>query len=311
MRRRAPLALLAASALVIAACGNDDGAAPATTQAPATTAAETTAPSAPQPEPAPDVAAAGNECTADKTLEPGKFKVATGDPAYFPYVIDDNPESGDGFEAAVIYAVADAMNFAPENVVWVRSGFNEAIAPGPKDFDVNVQQFSITDERSQIVTFSEPYYASNQAVVALEGSPAQGATTLEALKDVKFGAQVGTTSLQFILDVIQPSAEPFVYDDNTAAKAALDAGQIDAIVLDLPTAFYVSAVEIEGSSVVAQFPASAGGTTDEFGMLMAKDNPLKECIDAALAELKASGALDGITQQWMSDFTDAPIIPVG
>ena len=128
---------------------------------------------------------------------------------------------------------------------------------------------------------------------------------------MKFGAQVGTTSLQFILDVIQPSSEPFVYDDNTAAKAALDAGQIDAIVLDLPTAFYVSAVEIEGSSVVAQFPASAGGTTDEFGMLMAKDNPIKECVDAALAELQASGALEAITQEWMSNFTDAPVIPVG
>ena len=311
MRRRVPLALLAASALVIAACGNDDDAAPATTEAPATTAVETTAPPAPEPSPAPDTTGAGNECTADKTLEPGKFTVATGDPAFFPYVIDDAPESGEGFEAAVVYAVADAMNFAPENVVWVRTGFNDAIAPGPKDFDVNVQQFSITDERSQIVTFSEPYYSSNLAVVALEGSPAQGATTLEALKDVKFGAQVGTTSLQFILDVIQPSAEPFVYDDNTAAKAALDAGQIDAIVLDLPTAFYVSAVEIEGSSVVAQFPASAGGTTDEFGMLMAKDNPLKECIDAALAELKTSGALDAITEEWMSTFADAPIIPVG
>jgi len=203
------------------------------------------------------------------------------------------------------------MGFAPENVAWVRSGFNEAIAPGPKNFDVNVQQYSITDERSQIVSFSEPYYSSNQAIVALEGSPAQGATTLADLEDVKFGAQVGTTSLQFILDVIQPSSEPFVYDDNAAAKAALDAGQIDAIVLDLPTAFYVSAVEIEGSSVVGQFPASAGGTTDSFGMLMSKDNPIKECVDAALAELTASGELEAITQEWMSNFTGAPVIPIG
>jgi polar amino acid transport system substrate-binding protein len=295
---------LAASALVLAACGDDDAAVPGTT-APATTAApqDTSAPT-----PAPMAGGSGNECTSDATLTAGKFTVATGDPAYFPYVIDDAPETGEGFEAAVVYAVADAMGFAPENVTWVRTGFNEAIAPGPKNFDANVQQFSITDERSQIVSFSEPYYSSNQAIVAMKAFPA---SSLADLKDVKFGAQVGTTSLQFILDVIKPSSEPFVYDDNAAAKAALNAGQIDAIVLDLPTAFYVSAVEIEGSSVIGQFPASAGGTTDDFGMLMAKDSPLKACVDAALAELKANGALEAITQTWMSSATDAPIISVG
>lgn len=283
MRLRAPIAVLAASALVLAACGNDDDAAPVVT-------------------------GGGNECTTGATLTQGKFTVATGDPAYYPYVIDDAPESGQGFEAAVVYAVADAMGFAPENVTWVRTGFGEVIAPGPKNFDVNIQQFSITDERAQIVSFSEPYYSSNQAIVALN---AISAATVADLKDVKFGAQVGSTSLQFILDVIQPSSQPFVYDDNAAAKAALNAGQVDAIVLDLPTAFYVSAVEIEGSSVIGQFPASAGGTTDDFGMLMAKDNPLKACVDAALAALKASGALDAITQEWMSSATDAPIISVG
>jgi polar amino acid transport system substrate-binding protein len=307
MRRRAPLALVAVAALVIAACGNDDEAAPTTSQAPATTQAPSTTDAAPTTEPAP-VTGVGNECTTGKTLTEGVFTVATGDPAYFPYVIDDAPETGEGFEAAVVYAVAETMGFAPENVTWVRTGFTEAIAPGPKNFDVNLQQFSITDERSQVVSFSAPYYSSNQAIVAMTQLPA---ATLADLKGVKFGAQQGTTSLQFILDVIQPSSEPFVYDDNAAAKAALNAGQIDAIVLDLPTAFYVSAVEIEGSSVIAQFPASAGGTTDDFGMLMTKDNPLKECVDAALADLKASGALDAITEEWMSNVTDAPIISVG
>lgn len=313
MRRTLPLALSVVGALALAACGNDDGGSVVSIEAPETTAAATTtaAPATTATTAAPAPTGVGNECTAGKTIEADTFTVATGEPAYYPYVIDDDPESGEGLEAAIIYAVADAMGFAPENVAWVRSGFNEAIAPGPKNFDVNVQQYSITDERSQVVSFSEPYYSSNQAIVALEGSPAQGATSLADLKDVKFGAQVGTTSLQFILDVIQPSSEPFVYDDNAAAKAALDAGQIDAIVLDLPTAFYVSAVEIEGSSVVGQFPASAGGTTDSFGMLMAKDNPIKECVDAALAELTASGELEAITQEWMSNFTGAPVIPVG
>lgn len=305
MRRLTSLALVAMTALVVAACGNDDEAAPTTTAITATTVRQAEEP--PTPEPAPVLSSAGNECTSGKTLTDGLFTVATGEPAYFPYVIDDAPESGQGFESAVIYAVADAMGFAPDNVEWVRTGFTEAIAPGPKNFDVNVQQFSITDERSQIVSFSEPYYSSNQAIVAMEMFPT---ATVNDLKDLKFGAQVGTTSLQFILDVIKPSSEPFVYDDNAAAKAAFDAGQIDAIVLDLPTAFYVSAVEIEGSSVIGQFPASAGGTTDDFGMLMAKDNPLKECVDAALAELRSNGGLDAITQEWMSDFTDAPVISV-
>lgn len=309
MRRRAPLALVAIAALVVAACGNDDAVAPATTTAPATSVAPEPEPLTPVP--APIAGGPGNECTSDKTLIEGKFTVATGDPAYSPYVIDDAPETGEGFEAAMIYAVADAMGFAAENVVWVRKGFTEAIQPGPKEFDVNIQQFSITDERAQIVSFSAPYYSSNQAIVGLNDSVAVGATSVADLVDVKFGAQVGTTSLQFILDVIKPSSEPFVYDDNTAAKAAFAAGQIDAIVLDLPTAFYVSAVEIEGTSVIGQFPASAGGTTDDFGMLMAKDNPLKECIDAALSDMRDNGAIDAITQEWMSNFTDAPIISLG
>ena len=306
-RRRALLAPIVVGALVLAACGSDDGdsgssaetteAATETTEA----ATETTAAAA---------GGTGNDCTAGKTLTEGVLTVATGDPAFYPYVIDDAPETGEGFEAAVVAAVAVEMGFAPENVVWVRTGFNEVIAPGPKDFDFNLQQFSITDERSEVVTFSAPYYASNQALVGLEGSAAVGATSLEDLRGLKLGAQIGTTSLDFISEVIQPETEPLAYDDNTAAKAALEANQVDAIVLDLPTAFYVSAVEIEGSDVIGQFPADAGGTTDEFGMLFEKDNPLVECVDAALAALTSSGELAAITQQWMADFADAPVIAV-
>jgi polar amino acid transport system substrate-binding protein len=305
MRARTFMAPLLAGMLVIAACGSDDSATDDLSAE--TTAAETTAPESG------DVTGAGtgNDCTAGKTLVEGVFTPATGDPAYYPYVLDDDPASGLGFEAAVVAAVAREMGFSPDNVNWVRAGFSESIAPGPKDFDVNVQQFSITDERSEVVTFSAPYYSSTQALVALAGSAADGAGSLEDLQSLKLGAQIGTTSLEFITDVIQPEAEPFAYDDNTAAKAALEANQIDAIVLDLPTAFYVSAVEIEGSDVVAQFPNVAGGDTDDFGMLMEKDNPLSECIDAALAALTASGELAAITQEWMADFTDAPVIAIG
>ena len=296
---------IAVGALVLAACGSDDDASesaddPVGTDAPASTD---------------DAAGAGdgtgNECTTGNTLTEGVLTPATGDPAFFPYVLDDTPESGEGFEAAVVAAVARELGFSPENVQWTRVGFNEAIAPGAKDFDFNIQQFSITDERAEVVSFSDPYYSSNQAIVALEGSAAQGATTLADLADLKFGAQVGTTSLDFITDVIQPSQEPFVYDDNTAAKAALDANQIDAVVLDLPTAFYVSAVEFDNANVVAQFPVDAGGgTTDDFGMVFELDNPLVECVNEALATLRDSGELADITNEWMSDFADAPVIAV-
>jgi polar amino acid transport system substrate-binding protein len=306
LRRLIPA--LAVTALTLAACGSDDDTAtsdtePAGTDAPAVTDGEAT-----DGETAGD--GTGNECTAGKTLTEGVLTPSTGDPAFEPYVVGDAPESGEGFEAAVVAAVARELGFSPENVQWNRLGFNEAIAPGAKDFDFNLQQFSITDERAEVVSFSDPYYSSNQAIVALADSPAQGATTLDDLTDIKFGAQVGTTSLDFITEVIQPSEEPFVYDDNTAAKAALDANQIDAIVLDLPTAFFVSAVEFENANVVAQFPAEAGGATDDFGMVFELDNPLVECVNEALATLRDSGELADITEEWMSDFTDAPVIAV-
>lgn len=307
MKRRSVLATLAATSLVLAACGGDDDSATPTTEAPTTEAPAED----PADEPADEVAAGtGNECTAGNTLVEGVLTPATGDPAFPPYVIDDAPESGEGFEAAVVAAVAREMGFSPENVVWTRAGFNEAIAPGPKDFDFNIQQYSIRPEREEVVSFSDPYYNSNQAIVALAGSPAIGASSLEDLADIKFGAQIGTTSFDFIVDVIQPNEEPFVYDDNTAAKAALEAGQIDAIVLDLPTAFFVAAVEFDNAEVVAQFPAAAGAAADDFGMLFEKDNPLVDCVNAALATMTASGELAAITQQWMADFTDAPVIEV-
>jgi polar amino acid transport system substrate-binding protein len=302
LRRIIPV--IAVGALVLAACGSDDD----DTSAPATDPVGTDAPATTDDSAAGD--GTGNECTTGNTLTEGVLTPATGDPAFFPYVLDDTPESGEGFEAAVVAAVARELGFSPENVQWTRVGFNEAIAPGAKDFDFNVQQFSITAERAEVVSFSDPYYSSNQAIVALADSPAQGATTLADLTDLKFGAQVGTTSLDFITDVIQPTQEPFVYDDNTAAKAALEADQIDAVVLDLPTAFYVSAVEFDNANVVAQFPAEAGGTTDDFGMVFELDNPLVECVNEALTTLRDSGELADITNEWMSDFADAPVIAV-
>ncbi len=201
------------------------------------------------------------------------------------------------------------MGYEGDAVAWTRTTFDEAIQPGPKTFDMNLQQYSITPEREENVDMSLPYYTSNQAMVALDGSPAAGATTVADLKDVKFGAQAGTTSLDFINDVIKPTTEPFVYDDNTGAKAALEANQIDAAVFDLPTALFVT-TEIDGSSVVGQFPASAGGTTDQFGFVLDKDSALTGCVNAAITTLTDSGELDSIQQEWLSDTTGAPVISV-
>ncbi len=251
----------------------------------------------------------GNECVAGKTVDTaGKLTIATGTPAFEPWVVGDAPESGEGFEAAIAYAVANELGFSNENVVWIRTGFDEAIQPGAKNFDFNLQQYSITDERKATVDFSAPYYSTNQAIVGFADSPAAGATKVSELKELKFGAQSGTTSLDFILNIIKPTSEPFVYDDNAGAKAALEAKQIDAIIVDLPTAFYISAVEIEGSKVIGQFPLSSAVAADNFGLLLDKANPLTECVNTALTSLKADGTLTEIEKTWLADKTDAPVI---
>ena len=256
------------------------------------------------------LASCGNDDSSSTcpTIESGKLTIATGTPAFEPWVVGDAPESGEGFEAAVAYAVAGELGYTNENVVWVRTGFDEAIQPGAKNFDFNLQQYSITDERKATVSFSDPYYSTNQAVVGFADSPVASATKLSELKELKFGAQSGTTSLDFINNVIQPTNEPFVYDDNAGAKAALEAKQIDAIVVDLPTAFYISAVEIEGSKVIGQFPLSDAVAADNFGLLFDKDNKLVDCVNTALGALKESGKLAEIEKTWLADKTNAPVI---
>ena len=288
--RRVATTLLIAGSLGLAACGGSSS------------SSDTTAASA--------GAGTGNECAKDLTLEAGTLTIGTGNPAYSPWVENDKPESKEGFEAAVAYAVAGQLGYDDAHVKWVRTDFDAAIQPGKKNFDFNLQQFSITEERKQTVDFSAPYYTTNQAVVGLAGSAAEGATSVADLKKVKFGAQAGTTSLDFIRNVIKPDAEPFVYDDNAGAKAALQAKQIDAIVVDLPTAFYIAAVEIEGAKVIGQFPADANVKADQFGLVLDKGNQLLGCVDNAIAALKERGELDTITKTWLADKTSAPVIAV-
>ena len=300
-------AAIAAGALVFAACGSDDD---------SDEAADTTAARRHRHHrgsrrhrhhrSVEDDAAADDACS--NTIDDGVLTLATGEPAFEPWVVDNAPETGEGFEAAVAMAVAAEMGYEGDSVIWVRSGFDEAIQPGAKDFDMNIQQFSITPERDEAVDFSLPYYEGNQALVALDGSAAEGASIAD-LQGLQLGAQSGTTSLTFITDVIQPDSEPLVYNDNTAVKAALEANQIDAAVFDLPTALFVSAVEIEGSSVIGQFTRETGGQGDELGFVLENDSPLKPCVDAAITALTESGELGTITDTWLEIGDVAPIIP--
>ena len=284
--RKLTLSIAITGALLLAACGGESSSSDSTAAAGAGT---------------------GNECTAGKTLEADTLTIGTGNPAYSPWVDNDAPESKEGFEAAIAYAVAEELGFADTAVKWVRTGFDEAIQPGVKNFDFNLQQYTITDERKKTVSFSDSYYTTNQAVVALAGSPAIGATTVASMKDVKFGAQAGTTSLDFITNVIKPTTEPYVYDDNAGAKAALEAKQIDAVVVDLPTAFYIAAAELTDATVVGQFPASLSTTPDNFGLVFDLNNELVGCVNTALATLKDNGTLATIEKTWLSDKTNAPV----
>jgi polar amino acid transport system substrate-binding protein len=286
--RKIALALSISGALLLAACGGSSS-------SESTDAAKL-------------AAGSGNECTAGKTLNEGVLTIGTGSPAYGPWVVDDKPESKEGFEAAVAYAVAAELGFSDANVKWVRTTFDEAIQPGKKNFDFNLQQYSITEERKKTVSFSDGYYTTNQAIVGLTDSAAKGATTLADIKKLKLGAQSGTTSLDYITNVIKPDNEPFVYDDNAGAKAALGANQIDAAIFDLPTALYVSAVEIEGSAVLGQFPADASASADEFGLVFDLENPLVGCVNTALAAIKDSGSLAEITSTWLSSKASIPVI---
>ncbi len=248
-------------------------------------------------------------CAAGKTLTEGTLTIATGNPAYYPWVMNDAPESGEGFEAAVAYAIADKMGFAPENVTWVRTSFDEAIQPGAKNFDFNMQQYSITPERDEMVDFSLPYYTSAMAVLTKQSVIEGGATAdMAGLKGLLWGVQAGTTNQQLLESMIQPDQSIKLYNDNADVTAALQANQIDAALFDLPTALYLSAVVVEGGALLGQFPADRSDTPDNFGLLMEEGNPLKECVDAAITELTESGELAAIEARWLAEATGVPVI---
>lgn len=307
-------ALVSALTLVLAACGGD-GAEDTTTTA---AAADTTTTAAPDTTVttagATTTTGSGDDCAADNldVVTPGQLTVATGEPVFPPWmgVGDDNfdvPESGTGFEGALVYELADELGFSDDQVVFVRTGFDEAIAPGPKEWDFNIQQYSITEERDEVVDFSDPYYETQQALVTFADSEFANVSTIEDLQDARLGAAIGTTSLDFAEDVIQPTTEVSVYDENVDVEAAMNAGQIDGLVVDLPTAYFITAAQIEGSVIAGIFEAQAD-EPDQFGLLFEDGNPLVDCVNQALGTLREEGTLAELEEEWLTQEGEIPLI---
>jgi polar amino acid transport system substrate-binding protein len=238
------------------------------------------------------------------TVADGVLTIATGEPAYYPWVIDDAPESGEGFEAAVAYAVATQLGFSNDEVKWVRTTFDSAVTPGEKNFDFNLQQFSITEERKAAVDFSSPYYTAPQAIVSFKGSKIDGKTSIAELAGAKLGAAVGTTSLDAIENQLGLKAS--VFNDNAAGVSALKNKQIDGLVVDLPTAFYLSGVEVENGIIVGQLAPSGSG--DQFGLLLTKGSALTSCVSGAVDAITADGTLASITDTWLATNTGSPVL---
>jgi polar amino acid transport system substrate-binding protein len=288
MVSRNTVAALGSAAVMLAAVA---GCAPADETAPTAT---------------PSASASGPACApgALDTLTPGKLTVGTDNPAYPPWFEDNKPSNGKGFESAVAYNVAERLGYPAANVTWTQVPFNNAIAPGPKKYDFDVNQFSITDERKQAVDFSSPYYLVRQTVITTKGSKIDGVTTIAGLKDAKLGAQVGTTSLQAINELIKPSVQAQVFNSNDDAKKALQNGTVDGLVVDLPTAFYMTGAELDNGVIIGQLPQV--GVPEQFGLVLDKDSPLTDCVSEAVDQLRQDGTLAVLEKTWLAGTNGAP-----
>ena len=285
--------LMLAALMLVAACAPEEETPPADQGTPTESPAEEVT-----------AATCAEEHAADFTTS-GTLTVGTDfDFMFPPWIIDRDPESGKGFESAIAYEVASRMGFSEADVEWVRVPFNSSFAPGPKDFDFDINNISVTEERDQTVDFSDGYYDLTQALMVLEGSPIANATTMDEIKDSVFGAQVGTTSLAFINTVIQPTKDAKVYDSTGDAKAALRNGAVDGLVLDLPTAYFEATVNTPKGHLVGQFPS----TGEHLGLLFEDGSPLVECVNLALAEMTDDGTLEELQNQWLADYLAVPTI---
>lgn len=309
MRRRT-IGLMVALALTAAACSGADEPADtdvASESAPTDTAvpAETSTPVA-AAEPTDATTAGSCDVASLPLFAADTLTVATGEPVFEPWMVDDDPTNGQGFESAMVYALAEEMGFSDDQVTWVRTGFDQAIAPGAKDYDFNVQQYSISEDRDEVVDFSDGYYEVEQALVAAEDAEIASATSVTELTSSQLGAAIGTTSLDYIEQVIQPESQPQVFDDNAAAKAAFDAGQIDGLVFDLPTAYFVTAVEMPDASIVGVLPRQ--GESEELGLLFEDGSELVSCVNQALRTLTDDGTIEELENEWLNQGGDIPTL---
>ncbi|MEP7060662.1 MAG: ABC transporter substrate-binding protein [Actinomycetota bacterium] len=297
-------ALAAVTILVFTACSKASSTASGPT---ATTAGETAA-----------------ACAKSATfLTSGTITIGTSNPAYSPFFQGgttsgsdwklNDPTTGKGFEDAIAYEVAKRLGFSPGQVTWVPVKFDQSYAPGPLPFDLNIQQVSYKPVRAQAVDFSTGYYISNQALVAVKGSPITNAASIADLKQYKLGAPIGTTSYDFIANVIQPNGGPASYQSESDAVAAINGGQVDGLIVDLPTALYMAdpyVQQVKNSVVAGQFTNPPGGTPPYWGMTLTKGSSLTPCVDLALAEMRRDGALQTITKTWLSDKTNVGTVPL-
>ncbi len=250
-------------------------------------------------------ASACAESHAGDFFQEGTLTVGTDfDFMFPPWILNRKPESGRGFESAVAYEVATRLGFSDDDVRWVPISFNRSYAPGPKDFDFDINNISVTPEREQAVDFSDGYYDLTQALMVLKGSPIEHATTMEEIKDAIFGAQIGTTSLAFINTVIQPTKDAKVFDSTSDAKAALRNGTVDGLVLDLPTAYFEAYINTPNGALVGQFPS----TGEHLGLLFEDGSPLVACANLAIAEMTADGTLEQLQDKWLADYLAVPVI---
>ena len=316
MRFTIRIAGTAFAAVLVAACSAG--------ASPSPSAAQSTAPSiAPSASVEATPSPTADACAKDNLtlVSAGKLTIGTDNPAYSPYFLPRDggntppwdtefsaiPTTGTGFESAIAYAVADKLGFTKDEVTWTPVKFDNSYAPGPKTFDFYLAQVSYKPERAQAADLSDGYYFLNQSLVAVGGTPIATAKTIADLASYQFGAQAGTTSYDTIVNVIKPTKEPRVYDSNDAAITALNNKQIDGLVVDLPTAFYVTAAQMDNGVIVGQFPPT-GGEQEHFSLVLAKGSALTACVNGALAAMKADGSLDAITKEWMSDKANAPVI---
>jgi polar amino acid transport system substrate-binding protein len=265
----------------------------------------TSSSSPPAASPAKASAASCTNASIQKDLyTKGVLTVATDNPVYTPWFVSNKPSNGKGYESAVAYAIAAQLGFKPSQVVWVTEPFTSSYAPGPKKFDFDINEVSYTPQRAQAVTFSNSYYDVQQAIVALKGSKIATQHDPAQLKTYLYGDQIGTTGLTFITNQIQPTQQPRVFDALNQVSAALEAHRIDALVTDTPTAQYMASAQLKGAVLVAQFPASG----EHYGLLFHLGNPLVNCVNHAIATLKANGTLQRLQRQYLQIYLQFPTV---